>query len=318
MANVAKDYKIITCLHKHYDLGYLVSYFKDLVYPDVPNEWDMDNYNLEDLQYVWYSLGIQDKELSKLEDFIQQTNIQPNLCVDVANGHIDSFVDKLKLIRGICPNSIIMAGNVVLEDMIYELIHYGKADIIKVGLGSGSRCLTRSVSGIGMPQLSACINSSNTAHGLKKEEKRLALVCGDGGIKEIGDFAKGFGTGSDFLMAGGMFQGFEENEGEWVEYNCPTYNMPHPKETLYGFGEKKYRALKVYGMSSKTAQEKHDEFKDYRASEGDEAWIGCKGEVEPFIKEILGGLRSACTYVGATCLKDFAKCTTFIKTRRIK
>ena len=181
-----------------------------------------------------------------------------------------------------------MAGNVVTGEMTEELI-IGGVDIVKVGIGPGSVCTTRKMTGVGYPQLSAVIECADAAHGLG------GLICADGGCTTPGDIAKAFGGGADFIMLGGMLAGHDECNGEVVEID----------------GAKKMR---FYGMSSRTAMEKYaGGVAEYRASEGKEVQLDYRGPVEATLQDLLGGVRSACTYVGARKLKELSKRTTFIR-----
>nr|KAF6378211.1 guanosine monophosphate reductase [Myotis myotis] len=210
------------------------------------------------------------------------------ICLDVANGYSEHFVEFVKLVRARFPEHTIMAGNVVTGEMVEELILSG-ADIIKVGVGPGSVCTTRTKTGVGYPQLSAVIECADSAHGLKGH------IISDGGCTCPGDVAKAFGAGADFVMLGGMFSGHTECAGEVIERD----------------GQK----LKLfYGMSSETAMKKHaGGVAEYRASEGKTVEVPYRGDVENTILDILGGLRSTCTYVGAAKLKELSKRTTFIR-----
>ena len=203
--------------------------------------------------------------------------------LDVANGYTIRFVDAVKKLREECPNATIAAGNVVTADMTQELILAG-ADIIKVGIGPGSVCTTRIKTGIGYPQLSAVIECADAAHGL------AAHIIADGGCVNSGDIVKAFAGGADFVMIGGMLAGHDECESK-VENGM----------------------MKFYGMASKSAMEKHNYHNEYRGAEGKTVEVEYRGKVEDTIKDILSGIRSACTYVGADKLKTLSKCTTFVR-----
>ena len=211
------------------------------------------------------------------------------ICLDVANGYTERFMDFVKTIRQheATKNSIIIAGNVCTPEATEEIILAG-ADIVKIGIGPGSVCTTRKITGVGFPQLSATIECADAAHGLGGH------IITDGGCQVPGDIAKSFGAGADFVMLGGMFAGHDECEGT-VENGKMSF----------------------YGMSSEDAQLKHYGKKaSHRASEGKKVYIDHKGSVRTTVEEILGGLRSACTYAGAKTLKDLPKCTTFVKVNR--
>jgi GMP reductase len=253
-------------------------------------------YSLDELEYFYlrnsaslysfYTLGIKDEDLVKLTTLTARIGNLNLICVDVANGYTKYFVNKVKTVRGLYPNSILMAGNVATPEMVQELILEG-VDIVKVGIGPGSLCKTRLVTGVGYPQLSAVLECADAAHGLG------GLVCADGGCRTPGDIAKAFGAGADFVMLGGMFAGAQECDGEWTE-----------------------EGLKVYGMSSSEAQEKYSGgVPEYATSEGRCSIVPAKGPVSSVLSEITGGLRSACSYVGARRLKDFSKCCSFVRVR---
>lgn len=210
------------------------------------------------------------------------------VCIDVANGYTESFVAFIKKVRATYPELVIMAGNVVTGDMTEELILAG-ADIVKVGIGPGSVCTTRKMTGVGYPQLSAIIECADAAHGLG------GRICADGGCTVPGDIAKAFGAGADFVMLGGMLAGHDEAGGETVEQDGKTFK-------------------KFYGMSSKSAMDKYaGGVAKYRAAEGKTVLIPARGPVEGTVQDILGGVRSACTYVGAHRLKELTMRTTFVR-----
>ena len=238
-------------------------------------ENDIEKFNERGRNICWFG-GIEDiSKLSKVSaDFIG---------LDVANGYTIRFVDAVKKLREECPNATIAAGNVVTADMTQELILAG-ADIIKVGIGPGSVCTTRIKTGIGYPQLSAVIECADAAHGL------AAHIIADGGCVNSGDIVKAFAGGADFVMIGGMLAGHDECESK-VENGM----------------------MKFYGMASKSAMEKHNYHNEYRGAEGKTVEVEYRGKVEDTIKDILSGIRSACTYVGADKLKTLSKCTTFVR-----
>jgi GMP reductase len=226
------------------------------------------------------------------------------LCIDVANGYTEAFVTHLKNIRERYPHIVIIAGNVVTGEMTEELILAG-ADIIKVGIGPGSVCTTRIQTGVGYPQLSAIIECADAAHGLGGH------VIADGGCTCPGDVAKAFAAGADFVMLGGMLAGHDQGGGDVIHKAFKT------GEIHYDNGEEVLEIKKFvqfYGMSSKAANDKHfGGLKDYRASEGREVLIPYRGSVTDTVQELLGGIRSTCTYAGAKTLKQLSKCTTFVR-----
>ncbi|RDI38377.1 GMP reductase [Aquicella lusitana] len=242
------------------------------------------------LSHCFVSVGIGDTDFARLDDIMKITNI-PYICLDVANGYTERFVSCLEHLREKYPDTVIMAGNVVTGEMVEELVLSG-ADIVKIGIGPGSVCTTREKTGVGYPQLSAIIECADAAHGLGGQ------VCADGGCVTPGDVAKAFAAGADFVMLGGMFAGHDECLGEVIEMN----------------GRKMKR---FYGMSSAEAMERHHgTVADYRASEGRSVNVPYRGPVKNTVLDILGGIRSTCTYVGAHRLKELSKRTTFIRVAR--
>jgi len=274
MALKLAEKKIFTALHKHYSFEQWDAFLKS-----APKETE---------NYIAISTGTGENDLQKITKVI---NIHPKLqfiCIDVANGYSEYFVDFVKQTRQQFPNMTILAGNVVTGEMVEELLLAG-ADIIKVGIGPGSVCTTRVKTGVGYPQLSAIIECADAAHGLGGQ------IISDGGCATPGDVAKAFGAGADFVMLGGMLAGHDESGGELIERDGKEYKQ-------------------FYGMSSSTAMKKHaGGVAEYRASEGKTVEVEYRGPVENTVQDILGGVRSTCTYVGASQLKELTKRTTFIR-----
>lgn len=276
MYKVLHRHKIITCFHKHYSIGSFLQF---------ASEVDLDR------NYYMVSTGISETDEKKLNQTIALLN-PLFVCIDVANGYMKAFVDFVRKIREKYPQLVIVCGNVVSREMVEELIMNCGADIVKVGIGSGSVCITRLQTGVGMPQLSAVIESSDSAHGLN------GFIVSDGGCTTPADIAKAFGGGADFVMLGGMLAGHDESGGETV--------------TDPDNGNHKYKLF--YGMSSSTAMEQyHGGVASHRSAEGKTVKIPYRGPVESTILDILGGIRSTCTYIGAKRVKDIPKCTTFIR-----
>ena len=273
--------KCITCFHKYIDIDNLIS------------NWDSDNMSSE---YFSLSTGITDKDFERLKvDFnkLSESGINVNfICIDVANGYMFKLIDFCKKIRKEFPSITLIAGNVVSREIVEELIINGKVDIVKVGIGSGAVCTTRLQTGVGMPQLSAIMECADAAHGLG------GMIVSDGGACFPGDVAKAYGGGADFVMLGSMFAGHEECPGDVVEEDGKKFKL-------------------FYGMSSDTAMKKyHGGVANYRSSEGKTVRVPFKGMVQDTINNILGGVRSTCTYVGASELKYLSKCTTFVRVNR--
>ena len=274
MAKALSNHNIFTAIHKHYTI----------------DDWRkfIHESSVNTLNNIAISTGTSKEDAKKVKTILNEFPQINFICIDVANGYSEHFVEFVRKMRKQHPNKVIIAGNVVTGEMVEELLLSG-ADIIKVGIGPGSVCTTRVKTGVGYPQLSAIIECADAAHGLGGQ------IISDGGCKVPGDVAKAFGANADFVMLGGMLAGHKESGGEIIEENG-----------------KKFKAF--YGMSSETAMNKHSGgVADYRASEGKTVKIPFKGNVENTIIDILGGLRSTCTYVGARRLKELTKRTTFIR-----
>jgi GMP reductase len=224
--------------------------------------------------------------------------------MDIANGYSDHFAARVRKVRDQFPRLVIIAGNVVTGEMTEELILAG-ADIVKVGIGPGSVCTTRIQTGVGYPQLSAVIECADAAHGLGGH------IIADGGCTCPGDVAKAFAGGADFVMLGGMLAGHDEGGGEVIAKKYITDEFDDDGRTRK-FIEKHF--VQFYGMSSESANDKHfGGLKNYRSSEGRTVLVPYRGEVARTVQEILGGVRSTCTYAGAMKLKQLSKCTTFVR-----
>ncbi|MFI0429167.1 GMP reductase [Mariniflexile sp. HMF6888] len=274
MAKALSKKQLFTAIHKHYST----------------TDWNVFASNLPQgiENYIAVSTGVSKHDSEKLASIFKFNPYLKFICIDVANGYSEYFANFVKQTRDQYPDKIIIAGNVVTGEMVEELLLSG-ADIVKVGIGPGSVCTTRVKTGVGYPQLSAIIECADAAHGLGGQ------IISDGGCSIPGDIAKAFGAGADFVMLGGMLSGHTESGGEIIEKEGKPYR-------------------KFYGMSSSTAMEKHvGGVAEYRASEGKMVEVPFKGDVENTLQDILGGLRSTCTYVGAQRLKELTKRTTFIR-----
>lgn len=275
MARALAGHDLFTAIHKHYS----------------PDEWNsfMRNGGASIAERIAVSTGTGKSDVEKLNMLLK---VHPELrfiCIDVANGYAEKFVDFVKSTRAQHPDKVIMAGNVVTGEMVEELLLAG-ADMVKVGIGPGSVCTTRIKTGVGYPQLSAIIECADAAHGLG------GLIIADGGCKIPGDVAKAFGGGADFVMLGGMLAGHTESGGE---------KTTGPDGKVY---------CSFYGMSSGVAMEKYaGSVAEYRASEGKVTRVPYRGDVTATLLDLLGGLRSTCTYVGARSLKELSKRTTFVR-----
>jgi len=273
MAMTMASHGAIVAVHKHYTVAQWKEFHDS--HPHV-------------MPYVAVSTGTSAADAEKLDQILKSCPGVTTICLDVANGYSEHFVDAVKQVRARHPTHTIMAGNVVTNEMTEELLLHG-ADVVKVGIGPGSVCTTRKQTGVGYPQLSAVMECADAAHGLG------GFIIADGGITCPGDASKAFGAGADFIMCGGMFAGTTEAAGELVERDGKQYKQ-------------------FYGMSSSTAMEKHaGGVANYRSSEGKTVEVPFRGPVEATILDLYGGIRSTCTYIGAATIKEMPKRTTFVR-----
>ena len=282
MAQVLAPYKIITTFHKYYTPDQFLEFFKNFSNPD----------------YICYTLGIRDEDVEKLKKMQKQNLLQhfSFICIDVPNGYLERFTDFVRMVREMLPEHIIIAGNVVTNEMTEELILAG-ADIVKVGIGPGSACTTRKQTGVGYPQLSAVIECADAAHGIANEQG-VGRIIADGGQQFPSCVAKAFCGGADFNMFGSMFSGYKESGGNIIKKDGKKF-----KEY---FGSSSNKAMKeFYGKKD-----------SHRASEGRYTLIPFKGSIHDYIQDLFGSLRSTGTYIGARNLKEFSKRATFIRVNR--
>jgi len=291
MADKLAEGEIFTCLVKTYTAEELIEYFSGPI---------------DRTECVAMSIGTGESDYNKLVQVKSEVeNKLKYVCMDIANGYSDHFAAHVRKVRKEFPDLVIIAGNVVTREMTEELILAG-ADIIKVGIGPGSVCTTRIQTGVGYPQLSAVIECADAAHGLGGH------IIADGGCTCPGDVAKAFAAGADFVMLGGMLAGHDEGGGEVIEKFYKTNELVEGSWDKHVIERKQF--VQFYGMSSKSANEKHfGGLKDYRSSEGRTVLVPYRGSVAATVQEILGGVRSTCTYVGAKKIKQLPKCATFIR-----
>lgn len=279
MAAALAEHKMLTALTKHYNLDELVEFYTDV-----------QNQNIK--QYTIYSLGTAKADVEKFKAFVsalEEADQQgPNfVCVDVANGYTHSFEEFVSAFSETYPQFVLMVGNVATPDQTERLIECG-ADVVKIGVGPGSVCTTRSQAGVGYPQLSAVLECSEVAR------EAGGQIIADGGCTCPGDVAKAFAAGAELVMLGGMFAGCEEggyrNTGSRISF---------------------------YGMASKRAQDLHNGgISDYRSSEGKEVHVQFKGPVKGVVNDLLGGLRSCCAYVGADNINQLHRRGKFVRVNR--
>jgi len=273
IAEELQKYKILTCLHKYY------------------TKEDILDCKL-DTNYFSISTGINDNDLKNLDEILSEKKDIKFICIDVANGYMQYFIDRCKLIREKYPDKVLIAGNVVTPEQI-ERINESKIDIIKLGIGSGSVCTTRLKTGIGCPQMSVILDCER-----KCKELGIYLMS-DGGIKYPGDLGKAFVGGADFVMCGSVFAGHTESAGKVIT------------EII---NEKKVKYKIFYGMSSRKAMIKHTgKMNKYRTEEGKVVKMKYRGSVNGTVEDFLGGLRSTMTYLGCKNIKNLYRKTNFIR-----
>ena len=281
-----QKHNIITCIHKHYNEMDWIKFVNDN--SNALDFKELSTKNEINFDYLCISSGSSDFDFNKTRTILMKIPKINMIMLDVANGYTEHFVECVKKFRKEFPNKVIIAGNVVTSEMTEQLLLAG-ADIVKVGIGPGSVCTTRKQTGVGFPQLSAVMECADAAHGIGGH------IISDGGCTVPGDFSKAFGAGADFIMAGGYFAGHTESGGDLVEENGKQFKL-------------------FYGMSSDTAMNKHaGGVANYRSSEGKTVKIPFKGPVKDTLLDLLGGIRSTLTYVGAKTLKELSKRTTFIR-----
>jgi len=274
MALALASANAMVALHKHYSAEELINFFAQNA-----------------TQNAFYTAGTTSEDVEKLSHVKSRVPLT-KINIDVANGYTETFLKAVSRTRDDNPDAVIMAGTVVTAEMAEALILAG-ADIVRVGIGSGSVCTTRDLTGVGYPQLTAIIECADAAHGLNGH------ICSDGGCTVPGDIAKAFGGGADFVMLGGMLAGHQECEGK-IRYE--------ERE-----GQKVPVAMELYGMSSEAAMNKyHGGVAEYRTAEGKTVEVPHRGEVNSTVQEITGGIRSMMTYIGAKRLKEVPKRTTFV------
>ena len=273
MAKILQEYKMMTVITKTTGI----------------EEWRKAVGNGVRLQSVSVCTGTNvmwDKEAQDWKTMQEVLRSFPDIkmiTIDVANAYHQNMVDFIAKVRDQYPTKIIVAGNVVTPEMTEELIING-ADVVKIGIGPGSVCTTRTMTGVGVPQFSAILDCADAANGVDGH------IMADGGCVHPGDIAKAFGGGAHMVMIGGMLAGHDESEQEVVDGK-----------------------IEFYGMSSDRAREVHGKRKDgYRGNEGRLISLPYRGPVKDTVEDLLGGVRSACTYIGARRLKDMPKCASFV------
>ena len=303
MAKVLQEHKMLTVMRKHYSI----------------EDWKQQSQGIK-MKYISVCTGtgvIWDKDAKDFATMKAVLAMYPDIkfiTVDVANAYHENYADFIARLRDQYPDKTIIAGNVITGEMTEELIIRG-ADIVKCGIGPGSVCTTRLMTGVGVPQLSGIIECSDAANGIGGH------IIADGGCVYPGDVSKAFGAGAHFTMLGGMLAGHDEGGGAVTEKYYKTGEWRKNVHTLEGIETTTWedaidqrKFMQFYGMSSDAAMGKHGSRKDgYRGAEGKVVELPYRGPVEGTLTEILGGISSTCTYIGAKRIKDMSKCTTFVR-----
>jgi len=218
------------------------------------------------------------------------------IVVDTAHGHTKKVLQTINKIKKIAKNSIVCAGNIATGKAAKFLADTG-VDIVKVGMGPGSICTTRLVTGIGIPQLSAVLDVKKALKGYKTK------IISDGGIKFSGDISKALAAGADAIMIGSLFSGTTESPGKVFKHKSKLY------KNFRGMGSVK--AMSV-GSADRYFQKKSKKISKYVA-EGVEGVVEFKGPVNKIIYQLVGGLKSSMGYMGAKTIKNLQKKCEFVK-----
>lgn len=276
MMKTCIEFATICALHKHYPVEFYETNKQFL-------ESHRDRYMV--------STGIGEHDLLKLDKIVSIVNPM-FICIDVANGYITQVLETAKIVRDKYPGTVLVCGNIVSAEIAEKLCSIAGVDVVKVGIGNGSVCTTRLQTGVGLPQLSAILEVAPAVHALG------SYLLSDGGCNHPGDFSKAFCAGADFVMSGSSFAGTDESSGRILEKNGAKYKI-------------------YYGMSSDTAMNKyHGGVADYRSSEGKTVLVPYKGPAQAVFKNILGGIRSTCTYIGARIISDMPYKAVFRRVNR--
>ena len=236
-------------------------------------------------------------------DFLERTEAlldagADTIIVDIAHGHSDNAINTVNMIKKAFPNCELIAGNVATGEGARDLITAG-VDAVKVGVGSGSICITRVVTGSGVPQLTAVTES------VKVSREYDIPVISDGGIRTSGDTTKALAAGASSVMVGSMFGGTDESPGKTLVKNGKKFKMYRGMASFYASLGRKYREEGLQVVDS-------NDLNDY-VPEGVEAMVPYKGTVVEIIRQLVGGLRSGLSYCGAKTISEMQNNAEFIK-----
>lgn len=273
IANILTPLRVFTFIHKEY----------------TAEEHKKELSKMSDRRFIAITSGVQSWDREKTLDVVSSFPDIGMINIDIANvyANVKGILDTLDAYRMRFPNIKISVGNIATPDLIKRFADYG-ANFVKVGVGSGAACRTRSEVGVGIPQLSAIMDCYEEA------QRWNVGIISDGGCVTAGDVCKAIGAGASLVMIAGMVSKSEECDNI-VEIDGKKY------VNFYGLG-----STKMYELTKPTEQE-------YRPNEGRDLLIPCKGSITSVIKQIQGGLRSVCTYVGADNINELYMRTTFVR-----
>lgn len=264
---------------------------------------------------IAFSIGTNPDDLSIVNDITKiYEKAQIVVCVDVANGHLRKSLDQISKLRKTFGSRIqIIGGNVCTPQGVMDLVSHG-VDAVKIGIGGGSLCSTRLVTGHGMPMLTSIIQARQTINAL---QSNVAIIA-DGGIKTSGDIVKALAAGADSVMVGGLLAATVETPGpRYIKTSSFNGLWKYEELDLVNNTEEAYKEFnfiqykKYRGQSSKDFMDSIE--KVNVAPEGEHTYLPCRGPVGDILKNLIGGIRSGMTYTGAKNLHELSEKALFIE-----
>jgi IMP dehydrogenase len=246
---------------------------------------------------VGAAVGVKGDYLERTEALLDAGS--DTIVVDIAHGHSENAINAVHMIKKAFPNCELIAGNVATREGTKDLIKAG-VDAVKVGVGSGSICITRVITGSGVPQLTAIMDS------VKVAKEHEVPVISDGGVRTSGDATKALAAGSSSVMIGSLFGGTDESPGKTIIKNGKKFKMYRGMASFYASLGRRYRERGPQVVDSS------DDLNDY-VPEGVEAMVPYKGSIVEIIRQLVGGLRSGLSYCGAKTIREMHNNAEFIK-----